>query len=69
MDMAGMAIVRWRKSSHSGGSGGECVEVAQLPGSIGVRDSKNVEGPHLVFRSADWRTFARRVKSGEHDLS
>jgi hypothetical protein len=60
----------WRKSSRSGSDAGtsDCVEVAQLSAEVGVRDSKNAEGPHLVFGSADWRAFTRRVKSGEHDL-
>ncbi|MFJ4472956.1 DUF397 domain-containing protein [Streptomyces sp. NPDC089424] len=31
----------WRKSSYSGSSGGECVEVADLGAHIAVRDSKN----------------------------
>ncbi|GAA2138763.1 DUF397 domain-containing protein [Actinomadura napierensis] len=45
--------VQWRKSSHSGGNGGECVEVAELGGTIGVRDSKDPEGGHLnVSRGA-----------------
>ena len=58
----------WRKSSRSGGSGGQCVEVAQLAESIGVRDSKSPEGPHLAFDAVDWRSFAHRVKSGQLDL-
>jgi hypothetical protein len=40
---------RWRKSSRSGGNGGQCVEVALLDGAIAVRDSKNPAGPALVF--------------------
>lgn len=32
---------QWRKSSYSGSSGGECVEVADLTPRIAVRDSKN----------------------------
>ncbi|MEK8143401.1 DUF397 domain-containing protein [Streptomyces sp. M10(2022)] len=36
---------RWQKSSYSNGAGGECVEVAGLCGSIGVRDSKQARGP------------------------
>lgn len=32
---------QWRKSSYSGSSGGECVEVADLRAHIAVRDSKN----------------------------
>lgn len=42
-----MNVVRWRKSSYSGGSNttGGCVEVAQHLGA--VRDSKNPDGPVL----------------------
>jgi hypothetical protein len=69
MNTGDMAVVQWRKSSHSGGSGGQCVELAQLADSVGVRDSKNTNGSHLVFDAADWRAFASRVKSGEHDLT
>ncbi|MET8134251.1 DUF397 domain-containing protein [Streptomyces sp. NPDC005251] len=32
---------RWRKSSYSGSSGGECVEVAPLATRVALRDSKN----------------------------
>ncbi|QFG21531.1 DUF397 domain-containing protein [Actinomadura sp. WMMB 499] len=34
-------ILNWRKSSHSGHSGGECVEVADLTPSITNRDLPN----------------------------
>jgi len=48
----------WRKSSRSGqGSNGACVEVA-FAGAVGVRDSKNPEGGHLVFGDSAWRVFA-----------
>ncbi|MEV0660059.1 DUF397 domain-containing protein [Actinomadura luteofluorescens] len=61
----------WRRSSRSGSDPAKqnCVEVAQLPGTIGVRDSKTPEAPHLLFDVADWRMFADRVKRGEHDLT
>jgi hypothetical protein len=40
--------VAWRKSSHSHSSG-ECVEVAVFPsGFVGVRDSKDPDGPRLM---------------------
>ncbi|MFG2088039.1 MULTISPECIES: DUF397 domain-containing protein [unclassified Spirillospora] len=39
----------WRKSTHSGGTGGECVELASGPGIIAVRDSKNPDGPKLLL--------------------
>ncbi|TDC41009.1 DUF397 domain-containing protein [Actinomadura sp. KC345] len=38
----------WRKSSHSSGNGGACVELANLPSGVGVRDSKDPDGPKLV---------------------
>ncbi|WP_083471656.1 DUF397 domain-containing protein [Kibdelosporangium phytohabitans] len=41
---------RWRKSSRSGGNGGQCVEVALVDGAIAVRDSKDPTGPALIFR-------------------
>jgi Domain of unknown function (DUF397) len=59
----------WRKSSYSGGNGGGCVEVARnLPGAIGVRDSKNPGGPELAFRPAAWSKFTEGIKNGEFDL-
>ncbi|MFK3980502.1 DUF397 domain-containing protein [Micromonospora sp. NPDC050397] len=41
----------------SGGGNGDCVEVADLGGSVGVRDSKDSAGPVLTFDRADWSTF------------
>jgi hypothetical protein len=47
----------WRKSSYST-NGGNCVEVARnLPGVVAVRDSKNPDGPALVFAADDWQAF------------
>ncbi|HCA87861.1 MAG TPA: DUF397 domain-containing protein [Streptomyces sp.] len=49
----------WRKSSHSGSTGGDCVEVAGgcSDGAVPVRDSKNPDGPVLVFGADAWQTF------------
>ncbi|MEU5563625.1 DUF397 domain-containing protein [Micromonospora musae] len=48
----------WRKSTRSGGNGGNCVEVAtNLPSIVAVRDSKDPEGPALAFDPAAWRRF------------
>ncbi|MFI6328301.1 DUF397 domain-containing protein [Micromonospora chersina] len=59
MDLSG---ARWRKSSRSSGNGGACVEVADnVPGVVGVRDSKDPTGPALVFSPAAWRTFVAGV--------
>lgn len=55
----------WRKSSHSGGNGGQCVEVAgSVPGVVAVRDSKNPDGPILMFSPAAWAAFVDDVKGG-----
>ena len=56
----------WRKSSKSGGQGGQCVETANLPeGGRAVRDSKNPEGPVLVFTAGEWSAFIEGVRDGE----
>jgi Domain of unknown function (DUF397) len=60
----------WRKSSYSNGNGGACVEVAQnLPGVVAVRDSKDPEGPKLIFGPGQWAAFTSGIKAGEFDLS
>jgi hypothetical protein len=43
-----LADAQWRKSSRSGGQG-QCVEVARGEGWTAIRDSKNADGPALVF--------------------
>jgi hypothetical protein len=60
--------LRWRKSSHSNGNGGACVEVADLPdGGRAVRDSKDRSGPILAFTAAEWAAFVAGVRDGEFD--
>ncbi|MCD9878292.1 DUF397 domain-containing protein [Streptomyces guryensis] len=43
---------RWRKSSHSGDTGGDCVEVADLTPRIAVRDSENPSAGALTLTPA-----------------
>jgi hypothetical protein len=66
----------WRKSSYSSGNGGACVEVAVMArakeGSgrvIAVRDSKDPDGPALIFTPAEWTTFTAGTRAGEFDLA
>ena len=56
----------WHKSARSGGGG--CVEVATLERVVGVRDSKDRQGPVLVFRFDEWNAFLAGVRDGEFDL-
>jgi Domain of unknown function (DUF397) len=55
--------MNWRKSSHSGGNGGSCIEVAS-DAAVMVRDTTDRTGPVLQFNPDAWRVFANRVKSG-----
>lgn len=61
---------KWRKSSYSNANGGQCVEVARnLPGVVAVRDSKDPDGPALIFEPAQWAAFASGVRAGEFHLA
>ena len=63
--MTDLTDARWRKSSRSGGNGGNCVEVAdRLPGVVGLRDSKDPQGPVLAFHPTDWTAFLTAVRKG-----
>lgn len=53
----------WRTSSYSGSGGGQCAEVATVPGAVLVRDSKDPDGPRLAFSPQAWEAFAGRVKA------
>ncbi|TXS20923.1 DUF397 domain-containing protein [Streptomyces sp. ms191] len=55
----------WRKSSHSGGESGDCLEVADGHRvGVPVRDSKEPTGPAVVFAAAAWAPFVDAVRAG-----
>lgn len=58
----------WRKSTRSGPLTDNCVEVAFVDGSVAVRDSKDPQGPVLLFNAAEWDAFVGGAKDGEFDL-
>ncbi|MGW2249136.1 DUF397 domain-containing protein [Kitasatospora sp. NPDC001660] len=54
-----------RSDSYSG-QGGDCVEVAGgVTGVVPVRDSKDPDGPALLFPADAWSSFLAGVKGGE----
>jgi Domain of unknown function (DUF397) len=58
----GTSELSWRKSSRSQ-EHGACVEIAPLPSSVAIRDSKDPQGPALAFDHAAWRTFTEGLKN------
>ncbi|MGW4158549.1 DUF397 domain-containing protein [Streptomyces sp. NPDC004788] len=55
----------WFKSSYSdGANGNDCVEVANTPGTVHVRDSKDADGARLAFGPGAWAGFVAYA-SGE----
>lgn len=59
--------VAWHKSSASA-MNGNCIEAGGgTCGMIHVRDSKNPDGPQLLFTLAEWRAFVGGAKLGDFD--
>ncbi|GAA4215350.1 DUF397 domain-containing protein [Actinocatenispora rupis] len=65
--MSNLAEAIWIKSSRSGNQG-NCIEYAPnlmaTEGVVGVRDSKDPEGPKMTFAPESWTAFVRQVKAG-----
>lgn len=59
--MATSPELHWFKSSHSGGSGTECVECAYSGADTLIRDSKQAEASVIQIRPDTWRAFVRAL--------
>lgn len=59
IDLSG---VTWRKSSYSNPDGGQCLEVADLPSLVPVRDSKDPARNPLVFSAEAWSAFTYNLR-------
>jgi hypothetical protein len=59
---------RWQKSQRSNPHG-NCVELAELPGGggVAVRNSKDPEGPALLFTWAEIAAFVGGARDGDFD--
>ncbi|WP_028647493.1 DUF397 domain-containing protein [Nocardiopsis sp. CNT312] len=55
--------LNWRKSSYSG-NGPTCVEVADTPSRVHVRDTQNRPLGHLSFPSSDWAALLSTLRGG-----
>ncbi|GAA5033946.1 DUF397 domain-containing protein [Actinopolymorpha pittospori] len=62
-----LSRARWRKASASVGMQ-NCVEVADLGAHLAVRDSKDRQGPKLIFSAGAWSSFVGGAKKGEFNL-
>jgi hypothetical protein len=60
--------LQWRKSSHSNGDGGACIEISAdllSTGQVPVRDSKDPDGANLLFSREAFAAFRKAVVAGE----
>ncbi|KOT76393.1 hypothetical protein ADK70_38440 [Streptomyces rimosus subsp. pseudoverticillatus] len=56
----------WQKSSYSTQEGGSCVELARrtcVTGKIAIRDSKDTDGPALLFSKEAWTRFVSEFEA------
>ncbi|WP_018653880.1 DUF397 domain-containing protein [Actinomadura flavalba] len=53
----------WRKSSHSGPTHSDCVELANAPATVAIRDTKDRDGGTLLVGRENFRRFAGVVKT------
>ena len=61
-------MIRWRKSSHSGGGGEgiDCVEVTTVAHTALIRDSKDPDGPHLTIPRTGLHALITDLKSDRY---
>lgn len=63
-----LSRAEWRSSAGAGSGSDNSVEVAFVDGAVAVRDSRQPDGPVLVFTPEEWDAFVGGAKDGEFDL-
>jgi hypothetical protein len=56
----------WKKASAST-SYGQCVELAAAAGGVAMRDSKDPDGPILLYARAEFNAFLDGARNGDFD--
>jgi len=64
--MVDLSRAAFRKSARSGING--CVEVGLVDDKVAVRDSKDRQGPVLMFTAHEWEAFLGGARDGEFEL-
>lgn len=68
MTMPKIAAPGWYKSSYSA-QANDCVETGRVTvGGMAVRDSKDPEGPALIFAAEAWAAFVTGIKAGSFPI-
>lgn len=69
MRASALASVTWIKSRHSNATG-NCVEMAALPcGGVALRNSRDPEGPALVYTREEFAAFVAGARDGDFDFA
>ena len=59
--------IEWRRSRHSADQG-NCVEIADGPASVLLRDSKDPSGPQLTLSVRQWRQLLERIRTDQSNF-
>lgn len=61
-------MTAWRKSSRSSDTqSADCVELASLGATVGIRDSKSPDSGHITMEAERFAALVQGVKSGKYD--
>jgi hypothetical protein len=60
------AELSWLKAQSSTANG-QCVELAAAAAGVAIRDSKDPDGPILVYTHSEFQAFLDGARNGEFD--